>query len=84
LLSCFAVVPEETSEWNPLIVPHAMVTNSIGNSGNGATASTPRNPSNAAMLLSITSGWLDVPNSVPTMIATSAPPTPAYSRNDER
>ena len=49
LSSCFAVVPEETSEWNPLMVPQAMVTNSRGNSGSGETRSgllvpMPQNP----------------------------------------
>jgi len=36
------------------------------------------------MVLSTTSGSDDVPRSVPTMIATIAPPTPVYSRNDDR
>lgn len=30
LLSCFAVVPEATSEWKPEIAPQATVTKSIG------------------------------------------------------
>ena len=33
MLICFEVVPEATSPWKPLIEPHAIVTNSIGNNG---------------------------------------------------
>jgi len=36
------------------------------------------------MLSATTSGSVDVLKMVPTIMASSAPPTPAYSRNDER
>jgi hypothetical protein len=88
LFSCLAVVPDDTSEWNPLIVPQAMVTNNSGNSGviprSPIARSLPKKPMYAPIEESIVSGWAEVPSSVPTMIASSAPPTPEYSRNDER
>ncbi len=39
--SCFDVVPDETSEWKPLMVPHAMVMNSSGNNGWSVTPQKP-------------------------------------------
>ena len=35
-LSCFDVVPEPTSPWNPEIAPQAIVTNNSGTSGGAA------------------------------------------------
>ena len=46
--SCLQVVPEETTEWNPLIAPQAMVTNIMGQSGPAAGQSAGRNPVVAA------------------------------------
>ena len=78
------MVPEETSEWNPLIVPQAIVMKSSGNSGASPAASAPQKPLNAPSESATTSGWEAVPSRVPTMTASSVPPTPVYSRNDER
>ncbi len=85
-LSCFDVVPEETSEWKPLMVPHAMVMNSSGNSGLAGDAheSVVAGDVHGERLVGVMAAISSQPPSVPTMTANSAPPTPAYSRNDDR
>ena len=37
LLTCFDVVPDDTNPWNPLIAPHAIVTNRKGIIGGPAS-----------------------------------------------
>ena len=70
LSSCLEVVPEDTREWKPEMAPQAMVVNRTGNTGVVDSALW-----NTGMLLM--EGW-------PTMTATTARASMAYSRKEDR